>query len=260
MDYSYILLERFDSYAMITLNRPKVNALSQELVHELHQAVEELDADPAVRCIVITGNGDRAFSAGADILTLRKSLGKVQEGGTMLAEGIGTMNRIEACETPVLAAVNGFAFGGGCELSLACHLRLAADTAQFGLPEVNLGILPGWGGTHRLPRLIGESRALEWMLTGRTVSAEEAFQAGLVYKIVPQADLIEAAKEMARHLAGKAPIAVKGILNAVHRRALEPSQGAALEAEAFVRAGNSKDAVEGVTAFLERRSPDYKGE
>lgn len=260
MDYSYLLVDRFDSVAMVTLNRPKVNALSQDLLLELRQAVEEFDADPGVRCILITGNGDRAFSAGADIPSLQAGLGHVEDEGSMLGEGVLTMNALEACGTPILAAVNGIAVGGGCELSLACHLRIAADTAQFGLPEVNLGILPGWGGTHRLPRLIGESRALEWMLTGRMVPAEEAFQAGLVCRVVPQAELLETAKEFARTLAAKAPLSVEGILRAVHRRAVDPSQGVLLEAAAFQKAGNSKDAVEGVAAFLERRSPNYTGE
>ncbi|MDX9974409.1 MAG: enoyl-CoA hydratase-related protein [FCB group bacterium] len=260
MDYSYLLIDRFDAVALIRLNRPKVNALSQELLLELRDAVETFDADPAVRCILITGEGDRAFCAGADIPSLQAGLGHVEEPGSMLGEGVLTMNAIEASGTPVVAAVNGLALGGGCELSLACHVRIAADTAQFGLPEVNLGILPGWGGTHRLPRLVGESRALEWMLTGRMVSAEEALQAGLVCRVVAQSELLDAAKEFARALSQKAPLAVEGILRTVQRRAVEPSQGALLEAAAFQRAGNSKDAVEGVSAFLERRAPNYTGE
>lgn len=260
MDYSYLVIDRFDAVALVTLNRPKVNALSQDLLLELRHAVETFDADPAVRCILITGAGERAFCAGADIPSLQAGLGHVEQEGTMLGEGVRTMNAIEACNTPVVAAINGLALGGGCELSLACHVRIAADSAQFGLPEVNLGILPGWGGTHRLPRLIGESRALEWMLTGRMVPAEEALQAGLVCRVVPQAELLETAKEFARTLSQKAPLAVQGILRTVHRRAVEPSQGALLEAAAFQRAGNSKDAVEGVAAFLERRSPNYTGE
>lgn len=260
MPYTKLLLERFERYAVITLNRPKANALSQELLREIREAVEELDADRGVRCIVITGAGDRFFSGGADLLSLRKSLGRPNAGDGMLAEGLRTMEAVESCGTPVLAAVNGMALGGGCELSLACHIRIAADTAQFGLPEINLGILPGWGGTHRLPRLIGESRALEWMLTGRMVPADEAYAAGLVCRVAPQAELMDAAKELAATLASKAPVSARSILRTVHGRALEPSHGAALEAQALAEVSSSKDAIEGVTAFLERRAPDYAGE
>lgn len=259
MSYTHVLLDRLDAYARITLNRPKANALSQELLRELREVVAELEADPAIRCIVITGGNERFFSGGADIPSLRRALGQPTDEG-MLAEGVQTMDAIEWCSKPVVAAVNGMALGGGCELSLACHLRIAADTAQFGLPEVNLGILPGWGGTHRLPRLIGESRALEWILMGRTVSAEEALQAGLVCRVVPAAELSGAADELAAALASRAPVSVRGILRAMRGRALDPSRGAALEAEAFAEAANSKDAMEGVMAFVERRAPKFTGE
>jgi enoyl-CoA hydratase/carnithine racemase len=260
MPYSLIELARFEHWAQVTLNRPKANALSLELVTELRQAVEELQADREVRCIVITGSGDRFFSGGADILSLRKSLGAAPEENRLLPEGLRLMDTVEACPKPVVAAVNGIAVGGGCELILACHVRIAAESAQFGLPEVTLGILPGWGGTHRLPRLVGESRALDWMLSGRMVSAAEAAQAGLVARVVPAAELAQATRELAAMLASRPPLAVRAILRAVRLRALDPARGHSLEQEGFREVVQSRDAVEGVTAFIEKRAGVFRGE
>jgi enoyl-CoA hydratase len=255
-----VLTERFEGWAKLTLNRPKANALSLELVTGLRQAVDTLLADRQVRCIVITGGEGRFFSAGADIPTLKRSMGGSPAGSELLPEGLRLMDTVAASPVPVVAAVNGVAVGGGFELCLACHLRIAADTAQFGLPEVTLGIIPGWGGTHRLPRVVGEARALEWMLTGRMVSAEEAAQAGLLAKVVPAAELPQAAAELASTLAARPPIAVRAILRAVQGRAVDPAQGPALEQEGFREATRSKDAVEGVAAFLEKRRPQFMGE
>ena len=170
-----------------------------------------------------------------------------------------TINTLAAFPKPVIAAVNGIAVGGGCEVTLACHMRIAADSAAFGQPEVKLGIIPGWGGTHRLPRLIGESRAMDWLLTGRMVSVEEALEAGLVCKIVPQGLLRETALETAKSLAALPAVALQMTLKSVMGQALEPARGIEIEAQCFADAGRSEDAAEGVAAFLEKRTPKFVG-
>ncbi|GMW03447.1 MAG: enoyl-CoA hydratase [Candidatus Hydrogenedentota bacterium] len=259
MTYKWVQTDIVDRVGVITLNRPKANALSLELVTEIGEAVAEMRADSAIGAIVLTGGEGRFFSGGADILSLQASMGEPFKEGTPLPAGLKTMDIVEGCSKPVIAAVNGIAVGGGCELSLASHVRIASDTAQFGLPEINLGIVPGWGGCHRLPRLVGESRALEWMLSGRMITAEEALHAGLVCKVVPLAELRGAAMELARTLAAKAPVALKAILHAVHGAALHPDRARILEAEAFAEACASADAREGVAAFLEKRPPAFTG-
>lgn len=259
MAYENIIVEKSEGWALITLNRPKANALSLGLVTEIGAAVRELEQDAGIRCIVITGSG-KFFSAGADVPTIHGSLSDPFAEGALLPAGLKTMDLIEGCTKPVIAAVNGMAVGGGCELILACHVRIAADTASFGQPEVKLGIVPGWGGMHRLPRLIGDSRAMEWILTGRTVSSEEALQAGLVCKVVPAAELMTAAQEIALALASQPPAAVRAILRALRERALHPDRGKALEAEAFAETAVTKDALEGVSAFVERRKPTFVGQ
>ncbi|MBN2309346.1 MAG: enoyl-CoA hydratase/isomerase family protein [Candidatus Hydrogenedentes bacterium] len=259
-EYRFISVEQGDGCAVIALNRPKVNALSLDLVREIRAAVVGLEADDAVGCIVITGAGQRAFSGGADVPTIQESLRDAFAEGGLLAEGLETINAIATCTKPVIAAVNGTAVGGGCELALACHLRLASDTARFGQPEINLGIIPGWGGTHRLPRIVGEARALDWMLTGRMVSAAEALEAGLVCKVLPENELMGAARDLAAALAKQPRVAVRAILRAVRERALHPDRGSALEAEGFAETAASKDAAEGIAAFLEKRAPNFVGE
>ncbi|MBI4559196.1 MAG: enoyl-CoA hydratase/isomerase family protein [Candidatus Hydrogenedentes bacterium] len=260
MAYQNIIVEEAENWAWITLNRPKANALSLELMLELGAALGEWRDHRAVRCVLITGGGDRFFSAGADVPTIQKTLGNPITGGSLLEAGVKTVNAIEAYPKPVIAVVNGMAFGGGCELTLACHLRIAADTAQFGQPEINLGIIPGWGGTHRLPRLIGESRAMEWLLTGRTFSAQEALQAGLVCKVVPKEALKSAASELAKVIAGKPVAATHATLEVIRERALYPERGIELEATAFAKVAATKDAAEGVAAFLEKRPAKFTGE
>lgn len=259
MPYEFIRVEALGAYAVITLDRPKVNSFSIELVTEVGDAVRALEADAAVGAIVITGAGDRFFSAGADIPTLQASLGDPLAPGGLLATGLETMAAIENCSKPVIAAINGIAMGGGCEICLACHLRIAADTAKFGQPEINLGVIPGWGGTHRLPRLIGESKAMDWLLTGRTFDAAEALAAGLVCKVVPAADLMTAAGELATLVASKPAVARKATLDVVRGCTRHPEQGEALEAEGFKAAAASADAAEGIAAFLEKRAPSFTG-
>ncbi len=259
MAYEYILVERVDDSACITLNRPKANALSLELVLEIRAAVEEADADPAVKVILITGGEGKFFAAGADIPTIASTLDAPMAEGKLLAEGLKTMDRVAACTTPTVAVVNGIALGGGCELCLACDLRIASDKAIFGQPEINLGIIPGWGGTHCLPQIIGEGRARDWLMTGRQVSAAEALEAGLVCKLAPPEELRQAALELAAVLAGKARVAMTQTLDVLRQRAQHPDQAHALEYAAFEKAAGSEDAKEGVTAFLERREAKFTG-
>lgn len=260
MAYENIIVSTDEAVTTITLNRPKANALSLDLVKELRAAVGEAQRDSAIRVILITGGEGKFFAAGADIPTLQKDRGNPLGEGTLLSEGLVTMSAIEHCSKPVVAVVNGFALGGGCEICLACHLRIAADTAVFGQPEINLGIIPGWGGTHRLPRLIGESRANDWLLTGRNVSADEAFAAGFVCKVVPHAELQPAAAELAKLIASKPPVAIAQTLKIGVERARHPENGEALEAKAFLVASASKDADEGISAFLEKRPAKFTGE
>ena len=259
MSYENVLIEKADGYAIVKLNRPKANALSLGLVQDIRAAVAELEADASVRCILIASEG-KFFSAGADVPTIHSTLDAPLVEGGLLAEGIKTVNAVEACTKPVVAVVNGMALGGGCELTLACHIRIAAETAVFGQPEISLGIIPGWGGTFRLPRLIGESRAAELLLTGRTFTAEEALRAGLVCKVVPAEGLMDAAKELAVVLASKPLAAMRATLTALREREHDTARGMAVEGEAFGQAAMSKDAQEGISAFLDRRKPNFTGE
>ena len=259
MAYEFVTIGQTDGKAWVTMKRSKVNALSLELVREIRMAVQTLEADPSVRCIAITGTGS-FFSAGADLPTIQGSIGEGFVEGSLLCEGLATMDAVERCTKPVVAVVNGMALGGGCELCLACHLRIAGQSAKFGQPEINIGIIPGWGGTHRLPRLIGESRATDWILTGRTVGAQEALRAGLVCKVVSNEELRDAANDLLTVLASRPPGALRAALRVIRERGLEPARGRALEAEAFEQVARSKDAAEGVAAFLEKRTPEFTGE
>jgi len=260
MAWEHLTVERNDHHAVVTLDRPKANYLSVELVREVRRAVVELDADPATRCIVVTGAGKRFFSAGADIPELQATLSDGCTNGELLSEGLRMVDTVENSRTPVVGVVNGTAVGGGCELLLACHFRIASETARFGQPEINLGIVPGWGGCHRLPRLIGESRALDWLVTGRLVTAQEALEAGFVCKTAPPDQLMEAAREFASFLANRPPVALRAILRCVREGGLYPERGATLEAEGFAEVAATRDATEGVAAFLEKRQPNFIGE
>jgi enoyl-CoA hydratase/carnithine racemase len=259
MAYEFLLVEQRGTASVLTLNRPKANALSLELMAEILDAVRAAETDPAVRSIFITGGTGRFFAAGADIPTLQKDRENPLVAGGLLDAGLKTINAIEACSKPVVALVNGIALGGGCEICLACHIRIAADTALFGQPEINLGIIPGWGGTHRLPQLVGESRAREWLLTARNIDAAEALQSGLVARVVPAAELAAAGDELAAVLASKPAVAAAQTLHVLRERVLHPDRGQALEAEAFTTAARSQDAAEGIAAFLEKRTPNFTG-
>ena len=256
--YENILVETDGAVGVVTLNRPKVlNALNPETIAELLKAMIELEADDSVRAIVLTGSGDKAFVAGADISRMPSMT--AMDGIDFAKYGQRLGEYMESMSKPIIAAVNGFALGGGTELAMACDFIYAVRSAKFGQPEINLGIIPGFGGTQRLPRLIGEGRAMEWVLTGDMYSAEDAYRVGLVNKLVDE-DVLGAAKETAAKIASKGAVAVGLAKNAVHRgMQTDVSQGLFIELEAFGLVCSTEDKNEGTTAFLEKRTPVFKG-
>ncbi|MCC7123334.1 MAG: enoyl-CoA hydratase/isomerase family protein [Acidobacteria bacterium] len=259
MTFDNLLIERADAVAILTINRPKVlNALNTATLTELQAALQALQADDTVRAIVITGAGEKAFVAGADInelATLTSSQGKEHAG-----LGQRVFDLIETLGKPVIAAINGFALGGGCELAMACTLRIAADTARMGQPEINLGFIPGYGGSQRLPRLVGRGRALEILLTGDMVSAPRAYEIGLVNKVVPAAELMTTARTFAASLATKAPLAARYIIQAVNNGLDMPlSQAQYLETALFGAIAVTDDGREGTSAFLAKRQANWTG-
>ena len=259
MSNDELLVERDGPVALITVNRPAVlNALSFQLLDTLRRTFQDLQTDAAVRAVVITGAGEKSFIAGADINELARQTPVT--GSNVAQRGQALFTLIETLGKPVIAAVNGYALGGGCELALACTIRLAADTARFGQPEINLGIIPGYGGTQRLPRLVGAGRALEMMLVGAPISAADALRIGLVNRVVPASELLPAAKALAAQLAAQAPIAVRYILEAAHRGlGMTLADGLALEAALFGLVTATSDMREGTRAFLEKRKPAFTG-
>jgi enoyl-CoA hydratase len=254
-----LLVTRDGAVATVTVNRPdKLNALNSATIDELRRAMLDLRHDPEVRAIVLTGAGPKAFVAGADIRELA-SLDPMAARG-VAERGQHVFDLVEHLGKPVVAAVNGFALGGGCELAMACTLRVAADTAKFGQPEVNLGLIPGYGGTQRLPRLVGRGCALELLLSGDAIDAQEAHRIGLVNRVVPAADVLATAQSIAGALAAKAPQAVRAILDAVARGLEVPlAQGLAHEAALFGLVATTEDMKEGTRAFLEKRPAVFTG-
>jgi enoyl-CoA hydratase len=259
MTFDNLLYERDGAVAVLTFNRPKVlNALNGATLRDLEAAIDALGGDDEVRAIVLTGSGEKAFVAGADINEL--AVLTPTEGKDHARRGQRVFDRIEQLGKPVIAAINGFALGGGCELAMACTVRIAADTARFGQPEINLGIIPGYAGSQRLPRLVGKGRALEILLTGDMVSAQRAYEIGLVNQVVPAAELMTAARAMAHSLASKAPIAVRYIIEAVNHGLEVPlAQGQVLETSLFGAIASTEDTKEGTRAFLEKRKAGWKG-
>jgi enoyl-CoA hydratase/carnithine racemase len=257
-----LTLETDSQVVLLTLNRPdKLNALSNELLDALMGALDDVELDPAVRAVVITGAG-RAFSAGADIAAFQRHVeaGPADAVVHFMRPGHRMTRRVESFSKPIIAAVNGLAFGGGCELVEATHLALAADTASFSKAEINIGIIPTFGGTQRLPRNVGRKAALELILSGRIFDALEAARLGLVNRVLPRADLVSTALALARELASKPPLTLAAALVAVHRgmdAAID--DGLAIEEAAFARIVPTHDAREGVAAFLEKRSPRFLG-
>jgi enoyl-CoA hydratase len=256
---SYILQERRDHVFIVRLNRPdKFNALSRDMILALSNTFTNIEKQRELRAVILTGAGERAFCAGTDISELA---GLDEDHAREVSRrGQALCNQIESCGVPVIAAVNGIAAGGGCELALACHIRTASPNAQFSLPETKLGAMPGYGGTQRLAREVGNGRALEMMLTGRTVTAAEALQFGLINRIVPADELLNAAESLAHEIASLAPLAIRACLEAVNRGAdLTLAEGLALEAKLFAGLFASDDVREGTSAFLEKRPPVFKG-
>jgi len=254
-----LLYEKKDGIAYVTLNRPKVlNALNQATWNDLRVAFEDARDDSSVRGVILTGSGEKAFIAGADIGDLAR-LSAVQAAESS-AHGQAVLDLVESIGKPVIAAVNGFALGGGCETAMACTIRLAVEKAKFGQPEVALGLLPGGGGTQRLPRLVGKGRALQIILSGEMISAQEAYRIGLVNEVVSPADLIPRAEAILKRIFANAPLGVKYSLEAVNR-GLETTQaeGLALEASYFGLCAGTDDKKEGTSAFLEKRAARFQG-
>ena len=254
-----VLYEKKGAIAYVTVNRPKVlNALNTPTWKDLRTAFEDARDDTAIRGVILTGAGNKAFIAGADIGELAHVAAFEAEQSSRFGQDV--LDLIENLGKPVIAAVNGFALGGGCETAMACTIRLAVDTAKFGQPEVTLGLVPGGGGTQRLPRLVGKGRALQLILSGEMISAQEAFRIGLVNEVVPAADLITRAEAILNKIASNAPIAVKFALEAANK-GLETSQdqGLLLEASYFGLCAATEDKKEGTTAFLEKRAPQFRG-
>ena len=256
---SPVIVARDGAVATLTINRPAVrNALNDATLAAIDAAVAALDADPEVRVILLTGAGDKAFIAGADINELSRATAVT--GRVLALRGQGVFDRIAAAGKPIIAVINGFCLGGGCELALACTFRFAADTAEIGQPEINLGIIPGYGGSQRLPRLIGRDRALDLILTGRRVSAADALALGLVTRVYPAATLRAEALAYARELAAKAPIAVRLALDAVRAGLEQPlAEALAHEAALFGLVSATDDMREGTRAFLEKRPAQFTG-
>ena len=257
--FETLLVEVDQALAVVTLNRPAVlNALNAQMFTDLEAAFTLLSAEDSVRVVVITGAGEKAFAAGADIAELAHT--DARAGAALAHRGHAVMGGIETCGKPVLACINGFALGGGCELALCCHLRLASATARLGLPEGRLGLIPGYGGTQRLPRLVGAAAALKLLLTGAMIDAREAERIGLVDEVVPPADLLPRARALAAGIATQAPLAVAACLQAVREGAALPFQDAlTVEAGIFARLHDTADKREGVAAFLEKRKPTFTG-
>ena len=255
--YETILTELTDNIYIITINRPdKLNVLNKTVIRELGEAVEEIYENPLIRAAVITGSGNRAFAAGADIRGFA-GLSK-EEGMTLAKQGMDVFFKIENAPKPIVAAVNGFALGGGCELAMACHFRICSDTAQFGQPEINLGLIPGYGGTQRLTRYIGKGQALEVILTGNAINATLALHYGLVNHITTPEDLINKTKSILLQIISKAPLAISKSIAAVNA-ADGNSDGYSLETRLFGECFATEDMKEGVAAFLEKRTPVFQG-
>ncbi len=257
--YPNLFVERRNRVAVVQINRPdKLNALNAALVGEIESVLTLLADDSDVGGLVVTGAGSRAFVAGADIAEL--PAGDPVAGRALARRGQRVFDRIEAFGKPVVAAVNGFALGGGCELALACHVRIAADSAKFGTPEIRLGLMCGYGGTQRLPRLVGRGRALEMLLTGEAIDAHEAFRIGLVNRVVPQGELLAEAEALVVRMIANGPLGLRLTLEAVHAGAAMPlEQAEAYEAALFGQLCATDDMKEGTRAFLEKRPPRFSG-
>lgn len=259
MAYENILSEITGGIATVTINRPtKLNALNKQTIQELHDAFAVLETDADVRVIVLTGSGEKAFVAGADIAEFANF--SVEEGAQLAAQGQELLfDFIQNLKTPVIAAVNGFALGGGLELAMACHFRIASDNAKMGLPEVSLGVIPGYGGTQRLPQLVGKGRAMEMIMTAGMISAEEAKNYGLVNHVVPQVELLDFCNGIAQKIIKNSPVAIGQAIKAVNANFEDGVNGFKTEIKAFGKCFGTEDFKEGTTAFLEKRKAAFTG-
>ena len=259
MDYENIYIEEESPIAVITIDRPKkLNALNKRTIEELHTAFKELDADEEIRVIIVTGSGEKAFVAGADISEFASFSEK--EGGQLAKKGQELLFDLVAdLETPTIAAINGFALGGGLELAMACHFRVASHNAKMGLPETSLGLIPGYGGTQRLPQLVGKGRAMEMILTAGMMTAEKALDYGLVNYVVALEELVPLCKKLASRISNNSPAAIKQAIKAVNAGYKYDVNGYATEIDAFGACFGTNDFKEGTTAFLEKRKANFTG-
>lgn len=259
MNYENILIAIEKSIATVTINRPtKLNALNVATISDLHKAFKTLDKNKEIQVIILTGIGGKAFVAGADISEFAHF--SIKEGMQLAAEGQEKLfDFVENLKTPVIAAVNGFALGGGLELAMACHFRVASENAKMGLPEVSLGVIPGYGGTQRLPQLIGKGRAMEMIITAGMVTAEDAYRTGLVNHVVPQAELLEFCNQIALKILKNSPYAISKAIKAVNANYKEGKNGYETEIKSFGKCFGTDDFKEGTTAFLEKRKAVFTG-
>ncbi|MFV8358790.1 enoyl-CoA hydratase/isomerase family protein [Flavobacterium sp. LS1P3] len=259
MNYENILIATENNIATITINRPtKLNALNVATISDLNKAFKTLGKNDEIRAIILTGSGEKAFVAGADISEFANF--SIEEGTQLAAEGQENLfDFIENLKTPVIAAVNGFALGGGLELAMACHFRIASENAKMGLPEVSLGVIPGYGGTQRLPQLIGKGRAMEMIMTAGMVTAQDAYRTGLVNHVVPEAELLDYCVNLANKIIKNSPYAIGKAIKAVNANFKEGKNGYEAEIKAFGKCFGTKDFKEGTTAFLEKRKAVFTG-
>ena len=247
-----------DRVAIITLDHPPVNALNAATMRELSEAIDEIIANPEAKAAVITGAGPIAFVAGADINEFT-TITTAQQAIEAAQRGQAVFNKIECSPKPFIAAINGVALGGGMELALACHMRIIGDRAKIGQPEINLGIIPGWGGTQRLPRLVGRAKAIEWILTGDQITAQEAYRLNVVNKVVPGGEVLRTARDLGKKIAQKGAVTIRAALDAITNGSARPlAEGLAYEANQFAVLFETEDMREGVRAFLEKRQPVFR--
>ena len=254
--YKTLLTSLDNGIFTITINRPdKLNALNKDVMNDLDKVLDEVESNTEIKAAIVTGSGQKGFVAGADISEFVGLSG--EEGKALAKKGQDIFFRIENSGKPIVAAVNGFALGGGCELTMACHFRIASENAKFGQPEVNLGLIPGYGGTQRLVHLVGKGRALELLMTGNMIDAQTALQYGLVNHVVPQEELLNKAKSILELITSKAPLAIAHCITAAN--AAYSSNGYQIELDAFGESFETEDMKEGTAAFLEKRKPAFKG-
>ena len=262
-EWQYIRTEVADRIATLTVDHPPVNSFNKQVVTELDEAIDELLTDDEVKAIVITGGGTNAFVAGADIPEIKALLDKPEDeyaaAREFIKRGQGVNLKIEKATKPVIAAINGFCLGGGLEMAMACHMRICSDRARLGQPEINLGLIPGWGGTQRLARIVGKGKAIELILTGDMITAQEAYRLGLVNKVVPAGAVLKEARGLARKIVSKSKFPIAAALTAIREGlAVTIEEGLEIEKEQFVGLAETEDIREGVSAFLEKRHPQFK--